>query len=276
MPELPEVETIRIQLDKFLVGHKIVNVTVTHAKIFQGDKTKIVGAKIKSVRRFAKILVIDLDNKLSLAIHLKMTGQLIYRGPKLSNPPKLASRAGGAPGKHTRVVFDLDKNGKLFFNDLRIFGWIRVVKSDFVLKLGPEPLRDLTLKKFVEILSSTKKMIKVLLLDQSKISGIGNIYANEALLLAKIHPARPANSLSKTETVYLYKAIIRVLKKGLKLKGSSETNYVTAMGDEGEYNHHFVAYSLSGKKCSQCKSGVIKRIVVGGRGTFICPVCQKK
>ena len=282
MPELPEVETVKLQLEKFLVGHKIVDVEVKFAKIFTGDIKNIVGAKITGVRRFAKVISIDLSNGYSLVIHIKLTGQLIYRGPNLGSPPKLSSKVvGGAPGRNTHVIFTLDRGGVLYYNDMRRFGWIKVLKTKdvettgFVGKLGPEPLDGLTQPKFTEILGGTKRAIKVLLMDQVKIGGIGNIYANDALWLAGISPKRPANSLTTEEGKKLFEAIEKVLREGIKRGGASELSFVTPDGAEGGYQKHFLAYGQQGKVCPRCNAHKFVKISLGGRGTYFCPNCQK-
>jgi len=287
MPELPEVESIKLQLQKYLIGHKIVNVKINYAKIFVGNKKDIIGAKIKAIRRFAKVLSLDLDNGNSLVIQIKLTGQLIYRGPNLSQSPQLSEKiTGGLGGKHTHVIFKLDRGGILYYNDVRKFGRIRLVETDKVVqkglvgKLGPEPPvgksdnRTLTLEKFGEILFKTKRAIKIVLMDQEKIGGVGNIYANDALWLAKVKPQRKASSLSKKEQKDLYDAIIQVLKKGIEQGGASEIAFVTPDGSEGGYQNHTLVYDKEGETCKRDK-GKIKKIKLGGRGTYYCPVCQK-
>lgn len=295
MPELPEVESIRLQLNRYIVDHKITDVEIHYCKVFEGDKKKIQGARIQGIKRFAKALSIDLDNGYSIVIHVKLTGQLIYRGPNLKKVRKLSDKVTGGLGeKHTHVIFHLDKNGKLYFNDVRKFGWIKIVKSselkdksEFIGKLGPEPLVTessseqavLTLELFKNILSKTKRAIKVLLMDQEKISGIGNIYANDALWLANIDPRRFANKLSKNEARKLYDAIHEVLKKGLKYGGASELSFVTPDGTEGEYQDHTLVYGREGEPCPksgcQKKGAKIKKFSLAGRGTYFCPVCQR-
>ncbi len=282
MPELPEVETIRLGLEKYLVGHIISEVKVNTPNIFTGNTKDIQNAKVISVRRFAKVLSIDLSNGNSLLVHVKLTGQLIYRGVNLKNPPEMSKKVnGGIDGKHTHVVFVLDKDSFLYYNDFRKFGWIKVIKtnevekSSFIGKLGPEPFKDLTPKKFKEILSKSKTAIKVVLMDQAKIGGIGNIYANDALLLAKVHPKRPSNSLSVSEQTLLYDSILKVLKKGLENGGASELSFVHADGSDGGYQKFFVVYGKQGELCPVCKSTKILKIVVGGRGTYFCPNCQQ-
>ena len=228
MPELPEVETMRMQLEKFLVGSTINKVDVSDKNILNGDSKNIL-AKVIKVRRFAKVTSIDLSNGYSILTHVKLTGQFIYRGPKLKNPKKLSVKvAGGAPGPHTHVTFHFSDGGVLYYNDIRRFGWIRIVKTNdvekekFVVTLGPEPFKDLTLEYFSNLLSKSKRNIKVLLMDQAKIGGIGNIYANDAFWLSNISPKRTSNTLSKAEVEKLYNAIETVLKAGLKYGGASE------------------------------------------------------
>lgn len=289
MPELPEVETVKLGLRRYLIGHKILKLEVRDKKVFRADEKDIIGATVKNVRRFAKVLSIDLSNENSIVIHIKLTGQLIYRGPNLPHPPNLSKKVLGIGDKHTHVIFDLDRDGKLYYNDVRKFGWIRSMKTkdvenfEFIRKLGPEPLVDstsspqagLTFKKFQEILSKYKTYIKVVLMDQTKIGGIGNIYANDALWYSKIHPRRPANSLTQTEQRKLYDAIIMVLKRGIKYGGASELAFVTAEGNEGGYQKHFLAYGQQNKLCPRCKKSKIEKYFLGGRGTYTCPTCQK-
>lgn len=279
MPELPEVETLRLQLTQFLVGLTIKDLQILNPKSFVGERRLVVGAEIKDVRRFAKILLIDLSNNFSLAAHLKLTGQLIYRGEK--QPKKLNivdPLLQELPNKHTRVIITFTNGDRLFFNDLRIFGWMKIVKkdnvNDLIEKLGPEPMRDLTLGKFVAILSSSKKPIKLVLMDQEKISGVGNIYANEALFLAGINPTTPANKVSEKKARALFNKLLQVLKKALQWRGASEDSFRDALGQMGEVQEHFLVYSKKGEKCPNNCGSRIKRIELGGRGTFFCPKCQ--
>ena len=282
MPELPEVENIRIQLENFLVGHKIEKVKVNYRKTLPEDEEKLIGGNVVKVNRFAKALSVSLDNDYSFVMHVKMTGQPIYRGPNLEKPPDLSKKVvGGVPGKHTHVIFYLDKEGVLYFNDYRKFGWIKVVKTsdvenlDYIKKLGPEPLDGLTEELFKEILRSSGKGIKVLLMDQSKISGVGNIYANDALFLAKVQPSRRSSSLSEKETIALYHSIEDVLKRGLKFHGASEQAFVTPDGNIGEYQEHTLVYDREGEDCLNKCGGKIKKTKLGGRGTYFCSSCQK-
>jgi formamidopyrimidine-DNA glycosylase len=282
MPELPEVETIKLQLKKYLVGHKIVDIKVNWKKTFPKGEKRLKGGEIINVRRFGKALSIDLDNDQSVIIHVKLTGQLIYRGPNLKNPPDLSKKVlGGVPGKHTHVIFFLDNQGVLYFNDIRKFGWIKVMKTKdvekvgFIGNLGPEPFRDLTYSKFKQILEKSSRPIKILLMDQKKISGIGNIYANDALYLAKIRPPKKADILSSKEQNMLFNAILKVLKDGIKRGGASELAYVAADGKEGKYQEFTLVYGKEGKLCKRCKKTKIKKTKMGGRGTYYCDYCQR-
>ena len=289
MPELPEVETIRRQLEKYLVGHKITQVEVRYRKKFEGEEKNLINGKMKQVRRFGKVISIDLDNDYSCVIHIKLTGQLIYRGPKLKDTSFLSKKViGGLDGKHTHVIFHLDARAKLYFNDVRKFGWIKVVKTKdveetpFIKKLGPEPKvapglsvqAALTLELFRNILSKTSRPVKIVLMDQEKIGGVGNIYANDALWLARISPRRSANSLSLSEQNNLYDAILKVLKEGLKRGGASELAYVTPDGKEGSYQEHSLAYGKDEEPCLRCHKAKFEKFFLGGRGTYFCPVCQ--
>src|SRR3989344_3348354 len=279
MPELPEVESIKLQLQKYLVGHTIRSVEIRNTKYAIRD-TDVVGEKIKDIRRFAKVLSIDLSNSYSIVVHLKLTGQLIYRGPNLKKVPNLSSKVvGGLPGKHTHIIFKLDHDGKFYYNDVRLFGWIRVIrtdeieKTDFIGKLGQEPFKDLTLNKFKNIASKSSRSIKTLLMDQEKIGGVGNIYANDALWLARVHPGKLSRQLSDEEVRRLYDAIEEVLRQGLKYGGARGLAYVTPDGREGNYQDHTLVYDQKGTPCKRCKSK-IKKIKLSGRGTYFCPKCQ--
>lgn len=289
MPELPEVETVRLQLQKYLIGHKITDVDIRYGKKFEGNPKKIIGGKIVDVRRFGKAQSIDLDNGWSILVHIKLTGQLIYRGPKLKTREKLSEKiTGGLGGKHSHIIFKLNKNGTLYFNDVRKFGWIRLIRSKdvtrdkFIANLGPEPIINknnlpmevLTLEKFKEILTKTSRAVKVVLMDQSKMGGVGNIYANDALWLSKINPKKAAKELDSKEAKELFGAIHEVLKSGLKYGGASELAFVTPDGSEGEYQDHTLVYGHKGEPCKRCKKTIIEKYFLSGRGTYWCPACQ--
>jgi formamidopyrimidine-DNA glycosylase len=280
MPELPEVETIRMQLEKYIVDSVIKEIEVKNKK-YEINTEHVLDKKIIGVRRFAKQLAIDLENNYSIMIHVKMTGQLIYRGSRLPHAAKGSAGlspkvTGGLGGKHTHLIFHLD-NGDLYYNDVRQFGWIKVVKNEELkaIVFAPEPFKDLILEYFQNLLSKSKRNIKVLLMDQSKIGGIGNIYANDALWLARISPKRASNSLTNQESKLLFESIETVLKAGLKYGGASELAFVTPDGNEGEYQNHSLAYDHTGELCLNCKKEKIAKFFLGGRGTYWCPTCQK-
>jgi len=282
MPELPEVETMKIQLARYLTGHKIASVDISNQKTFQGDEVKIPGGKVIGARRFGKVSVIDLSNGYSILTHVKLTGQYIYRGPNLPNPKALSKKiTGGVPGPHTLVTFKLDRGGVLYYNDVRRFGWIRIEKTkdveneSFINKLGPEPFRDLTPELFKNILSKTSRAVKVVLMDQTKMGGVGNIYANDALWLSKINPKTPAKELKEKEVKLLYDSIFKVLKEGIKYGGASELAFVTPDGEEGEYQNHTLVYGHEGEPCERCHKARIGKFFLGGRGTYFCSVCQR-
>ena len=290
MPELPEVETIRLGLQKYLVGHKIVDVDVKLKRIFTGDAKNIINAKITSIERFGKGLVINLDNGFCIAVHIKLTGQLIYNDLDFMRNRNINinisnAKVGTLPNKFTHVIFKLDKDSFLYYNDIRQFGWIKIIKREdlktlsFFKDLGPEPLPSsgqppLTFEQFENILSKSSLSVKVLIMDQKRIGGVGNIYANDALFLAGIDPRRSAKQITKEEAKKLFNAILTVLKNGLKYGGASELTFVNAVGEEGKYQDHFLAYGKKGEKCSKC-GGTIEKIFLGGRGTFFCPKHQK-
>lgn len=284
MPELPEVETIRLGLQKYLVGHTIENIEVRLPRIVIGDVKDIVGATITGVRRFGKGLVIDLDTDYLIAIHIKMTGQLIYKNQELrvrnQEVKIIRDMHSFLPNKWTHVIFTLDRGATLYYNDFRQFGWIKIVKSEklkaqsFFKDLGPEFLKDLSLKKFTDIVKKSTVAIKPLIMDQKKIAGLGNIYANDGLNLAMIDSRRKASSLTQEEIEDLFQALETVLKKGIIYGGASELSFVNVLGGEGKYQEHFLVYGRKGKPCFNC-GGIIEKIKLGGRGTYFCPKCQK-
>jgi len=266
MPELPEVETIKRELEKAILGKKITEVCVHHPAVIRQpsvDKFKkgLQGAAIKHILRKAKVLILELSNGKSLVIHLKMTGQLVYPGS----------------GKNSRLSFHLSDGRILDFNDRRLFADLRLLDDwrslKFIQGLGPEPF-DLSLEEFKKKLAAKKTKIKPLLMDQRFISGIGNLYAAEALFRAKIHPARPAQSLSEKEKGLLFKEIRKTLLEAIQHKGSSVDQYVQLSGEPGDYAKYHRVYGRQGKPCPVCKVPV-KRIALGGRGTYFCPQCQK-
>lgn len=287
MPELPEVETVRRGLSKLIVGQAISGVVVFNEKSLQATdeeiKQHIVGSKVTDVRRRAKMLMIDLSNGWSLLAHLKMTGQMVYRGDAdWGGGHPNDSFLGSLPDRSTRVEFDLDGDNKLFFNDQRKFGWIKLIRTDEVAKLplmqklGPEPLIGDPANEFIERIRRHKKSsVKAAILDQTVLAGVGNIYADESLWLSKIHPATHVEALSDDDLRGLLKSIRQVMDESLAAGGSTARNYVQADGSRGDYLDKFAAvYKRDGQKCKRCGDTIVK-LRVAGRGTHICPTCQK-
>ncbi len=287
MPELPEVETIRIGLTKLLPGRVIGDVWHDWQKSFPNAPADVarflLNSKVKSVHRRAKVLIIDLSSEYSLVIHLKMTGQLVFRGEKTfgaGHPSK--SLVGDLPDKSTRVVLDFKDGSKLFFNDQRKFGWMRLLPTievpqiDFMQKVGPEPLEDdFTVNLFIERLMRRKNSpIKAVLLDQTVLAGVGNIYADESLWGAKIHPSSSVFKVPKAKLVSLYNALRDVLLLSIEKGGSTDRNYVSAEGKKGSYLSFANVFRKQGQPCPRCGTS-IEKIRVAGRGTHICPHCQK-
>jgi len=266
MPELPEVETIKRELGKVILGKKITEIIINNPKVIKepGRSDFVKGLKnntIKNILRKGKLLILELSSGKDLAIHLRMTGQLVYPGN----------------GKTSRVSFRLSDGEILDFNDRRLLGELRLLDKweelKFVKDMGPEPF-DLGIEKFKEMLAKKKTKIKPLLMDQTFISGVGNLYAAEALFRARIHPERPASSLSDKEKENLLKEIKDTLKEAIEHKGSSIDQYVQLSGQRGDYVKYHKVYGREGKPCVVCKA-LIKRTSMGGRGTYFCPKCQR-
>lgn len=288
MPELPEVETVRIGLAKLLPKQVVADVWHDWPKSFPNapaDTVRfLIGAKVIGVRRRAKVLIIDLSSDYSLVIHLKMTGQLVFVGKDqrfgAGHPTK--SLVDKLPDISTRVVIDFVDGSKLFFNDQRKFGWMRLIPTpqvpeiDFFMKVGPEPLdNNFTATDFIDrMLTRRGSQIKAVLLDQTVIAGVGNIYADESLFGAKIHPAAVVESVSKRQLATLYTELTAVLRLAIKKGGSTDRNYVDAEGKRGSYLTFAQVFRRDGQTCPRCGS-TIQKIRVAGRGTHICPTCQK-
>jgi formamidopyrimidine-DNA glycosylase len=298
MPELPEVETVRRGLHGLIVGRVFKAVDHDNPKSFPNvpDDIKqfLIGSKVVDVRRRAKVLMIDLSSGCTLVIHLKMTGQLVFIDRKLvgsksniANEVRFAgghpsdSLVGSLPDKSTRVVFYFKDETHLYFNDQRKFGWIRIIPTDevenldFMKKVGPEPLEDnFTSKEFTEcFMRRSKTSIKAALLDQSVIAGVGNIYADESLWAAKIHPSTLVGNLSSVKLKLLYEAVRLIMNLAIEKGGSTDRNYVDAEGKKGSYLSFAKVFRREGQPCLSCGTEIIK-LRVAGRGTHICPVCQ--
>lgn len=287
MPELPEVETVRIGLARLLPALEIAGVEFDWPKSFPNAPADVrqflVGAKVLNVKRRAKVLMIELSSRFSLIIHLKMTGQLVFRGPAESfgagHPNE--SLIGALPDKSTRVTLTFTGGARLFFNDQRKFGWVRllptaeVMNLDFFQKVGPEPLAaDFSWQDLRGRLSRRGNTnIKAALLDQTVVAGIGNIYADEALWGAMIHPSTLVKNLKQRQFQVLYTELVFVLKLAIEKGGSTDKNYVNAEGKKGSYMSFARVFRREGQACPRCGTTIIKTRVAG-RGTHSCPVCQ--
>lgn len=328
MPELPEVETIRRGLEKLITGRGVVSVSFDWAKSFPNSQTDVdaflTGATISEIRRRAKVLLIDLDTKYTLVIHLKMTGQLVFVGQKQqTRSTKLEARGkseirntktsdsfessasnlefaeskelrfgaghpndsliGELPDKSTRVILTFSDGSKLFFNDQRKFGWMRLMPTvevpniDFMKKVGPEPLNDdFTSDVFIQrIRKRANTSIKAALLDQTVLAGIGNIYADESLWGAKIHPASKVADVSDASLKKLHGDIKYVLQLSIEKGGSTDRNYVNSEGRRGSYIDFARVFRREKLPCPRCGT-IIEKSKVAGRGTHTCPRCQRQ
>lgn len=286
MPELPEVETIRSGLEQLIIGRRVLKVSIINDKSFH-DSTNdrehfLEGASITDVRRRAKVLIIDLSTDYSLVIHLKMTGQIVFRGQeKWGGGHPDESFVDNLPNKSTRVYFGFDDDSTLFFNDQRKFGWIKLMPTSliedmkFIKNLGPEPLLGNPIPEFLDRMRRhNRTTVKAAILNQSTISGIGNIYADEALWLARVHPATRVGSLSDSQLVAVLKGAIESMTKSIESGGSTMRNYIKADGTRGDYLSKFAnVFRRDGQPCLRCGTA-IEKIRVAGRGTHVCPDCQ--
>lgn len=284
MPELPEVETVKVGLQRLLPGRVVAEVTHDWDKGFPNADANVqqflVSASVVKVTRRAKVLLIELSSKYSLVIHLKMTGQLVFRGKDVQFG---AGHPGGGlvgelPDKSTRVIIKFKDGSQLFFNDQRKFGWMRLMPTaevpqlDFFKTVGPEPLAaDFSWQDMRSRLRRRQNTsIKAALLDQSVIAGVGNIYADESLWGAKIHPATLVRDLTDAKFKSLHKSLRDVLNLSIKKGGSTDKNYVDAEGRRGSYLSFANVFRRQGLPCPRCGTLIIKTRVAG-RGTHLCP-----
>ncbi|MFZ1257997.1 MAG: bifunctional DNA-formamidopyrimidine glycosylase/DNA-(apurinic or apyrimidinic site) lyase [Candidatus Saccharimonas sp.] len=293
MPELPEVETITRGLRQLIIGRTIKNVVCRDSpKSFPNAPTdvaqQVVGAAVVAVRRRAKVLLIDLSTNYTLVIHLKMTGQLVYIKQKLKPEARFGgghptdSLIGTLPDKSTRVVIAFQDESHLYFNDQRKFGWIKlyptaqVSQLEFMQKLGPEPLTpQLTATDFItRIRRRNNSSVKAAILDQTVLAGVGNIYADESLWAARIHPAQKVCSVSDETLALLLHEIKSVMQLSITKGGSTDKNYVNAEGKKGSYIDFARVFRKEGHPCVRHPDVLVQKTRVAGRGTHICPVCQ--
>jgi formamidopyrimidine-DNA glycosylase len=274
VPELPEVETVVRDLRPHLARRRVQAVGVS-AKALRRPwssewETLLLGRRINGVRRRGKWIILELDRGLFLVFHLGMSGQLTVMP------------ADEPVADHTHVVFALDRGGRqLRFRDIRRFGSATVFAGREALVrffeesgLGPEPF-DLDPESWRERLAATDRSLKAVLLDQRVVAGVGNIYADESLFEARLHPARAARSLGKAEAERLRRAIVTVLERAIERRGSSIRNYVGGSGLKGQYQDEFRVYGRTGEPCVRCRTR-IERVRLAGRSTHYCPKCQKK
>ena len=318
MPELPEVETVRRGLAELLPGRVVVRTAVFDLpKSFPNAPADVeqflYGARVTAVRRRAKVLMIDLDTRYSLVVHLKMTGQLVFRQSsrysarvslKKSRDPRKVTQdfsadtareiddfAGGHPNdsligelpdRSTRVQIEFVDGSRLFFNDQRKFGWVKLLPTDevknlpFMQKVGPEPLDPQTrAEDFIQrIRRRQNSMIKPAFLDQAVIAGVGNIYADEALWAARLHPQTRVKNVSDQQLNTLFTELRQILQLSIDQGGSTDRNYVDAEGRKGNYLTFAHVFRREGQACHRHPDQEIIKLKVGGRGTHICPVCQ--
>ena len=288
MPELPEVETVRRGLAELLPGRVVARVTAFDSpKSFPNAPADVeqflYGARVTAVRRRAKVLMIDLDTQYSLVIHLKMTGQLIFRGVQsFAGGHPNDSLIGELPDRSTRVQVDFVDGSRLFFNDQRKFGWVKLLPTDevknlpFMQKVGPEPLDPQTrAEDFIQrIRRRQNSMIKPAFLDQAVIAGVGNIYADEALWAAQIHPQTRVKNISDQQLNTLFNELRQILQLSIDQGGSTDKNYVDAEGRKGNYLTFAHVFRREGQACHRHPDQEIIKLKVGGRGTHVCPVCQ--
>lgn len=307
MPELPEVETVRRGLSTFIIGKRIATVQVFDSpKSFPNDPISVeefmIGATILEVRRRAKVLLIDLSSKYTLVIHLKMTGQLVFVGHQTGDLPSSNSHLpiatadevrfgaghpngsliGELPDRSTRVEITFSDAEKVFFNDQRKFGWIKLYPTlevpniDFMQRVGPEPLEDsFTNKEFIPRMRRRNgTTIKAAILDQTVLAGVGNIYADESLWGAQIHPATRVHDVSDEQLGTLLHEIKYVMNLAIEKGGSTDRNYVNAEVKRGSYIDFARVFRKEGSPCPRHPDVLVEKTRVAGRGTHFCPVCQ--
>lgn len=287
MPELPEVESIRRKLNLVLLNRQIQQIEVLRDKSFLSFSSlaiEISNQTVLEVRRRAKILQIVLSGKRDLLIHLKMTGQLIFvdtSGQRVGGGHPTADWVNDLPTKHTRVIFTFADGSRLFFNDMRVFGWIRSplkqdVDKEFV-DYGPD-VNDPNLTVDYLLTQAQRRFIpiKQFIMDNKVLSGVGNIYASEALFAVGINPQRPAREISAKEMTKLLQAMQVIIERSIQLGGTTfDGKYVGVDGFAGGFQNELKVYGRSGKPCLKCGTE-IQKIKQAGRGTFFCPTCQCK
>lgn len=308
MPELPEVETVVRELDRKLKGQTIASVEVRAPKLVSlgpgtvGNRRTVSSRNVKtfvrlltgrrflSAKRRAKLICLDLSGPLTLLVHLKMTGQFIFEDARLRRKTggryrllnKLSAPLVPLPSKHTHVIFRFRGGSTLYFNDFRKFGYLKLVRDDELPSVkelgefGPEPLaREFSFKVFQAALNRRPRgTIKQVLMDQTVVAGIGNIYSDEILFHARVRPTRAVGSLGPAELSAIYRSIGPVLRKGIQAKGSSVGDFVRTDGSWGAMGKYHFVYGRKGRPCKRCGAD-IRAVKLGGRTGSFCPSCQR-
>ena len=273
MPELPEVETVRRGLEKLILGKKITTIDIRYPKMIKTDldqfQKELPGQVVKSMGRRGKYLLFYLTDKVLIS-HLRMEGKYFYY------PDQVPER------KHAHVLIHFEDGGTLVYEDVRKFGTMELLAPELLeayflsKKLGPEPTeQDFNLEIFIGALKKSKKPIKSHLLDQTLVAGLGNIYVDEVLWRAKVHPASPSQSLTIAEATAIHNQTISVLGQAVEKGGSTIRTYTNAFGEDGTMQDFHQVYDKAGQACSRC-GAIIEKIQLGGRGTHFCPKCQRR
>ncbi|HEY6150124.1 MAG TPA: bifunctional DNA-formamidopyrimidine glycosylase/DNA-(apurinic or apyrimidinic site) lyase [Gaiellaceae bacterium] len=278
MPELPEVETVRARLEPKLVGRRFERVEIFDSRLTRPDDpagvaAELEGERVAALDRRGKYLIVRFESGRVLLIHLRMTGQLLHGQGNGSRPP-------AEDDAHRRAVVRLDDGSDVIYRDVRRFGTWQLIEDEdlgpyLAIRVGREPLaRSFTTKRLAEALKGRRTPLKSALLDQRRLAGVGNIYADEALWRARLHPLRPAGELSAAEISALHRAIRAALKAGIARQGATLSTYRTPDGNKGRMQEEFRVYGREGEPCERCGTPV-EKIRTGGRGTWYCPSCQR-
>ena len=274
MPELPEVETVRRRLEPSFVGRRLERVEILDARLTRPHDplevaAELTGERVSALDRRGKYLVVRFESGRALLIHLRMTGSLLH----------VPAGAGAEADPHRRAIVTLDDGSAVAYRDVRRFGTWLLTEPDEVepylnARLGGEPLAPaFTAKRLGEALANRRAPVKAVILDQRRLAGVGNIYADEALWRARVHPLRPAGDLSEDELRVLHRGIRAALKAGIARQGATLRDYRTPDGSSGRMQHEFKVYGREGEPCERC-GRPIEKIRAGGRGTWFCPSCQ--
>jgi len=288
MPELPEVETIRKDLSLFVLNKKISSVKILLPRLIKSNLQQfykiIKNNSFKNIDRVGKLLIFELQKPTGsfLLIHLKMTGQLIYCSQKniIAGGHSLPKINNCKPTKCSYIIFNFQDKSKLFFNDMRTFGALKIVNSfelnDIIKTYGIEPLQtNFKLSSLTKVIQKRNIKIKALLLNQNIVAGIGNIYADEILFRAGVLPDRISKNLNPSEIKKIFQSTLVIIKKAVKKRGTTFNNYLDGRGKKGSFVKHLKVYGRAGSQCKKCKASTLLKTKVAGRGTVYCPKCQK-